>query len=94
MTSDEVSARILALTEDQRDHLQHLLVVLIQIIENPKLQGFVMHTLPSPEDSEIEGVLLHTVNCGMEEVEEMMCNLLAARNAAAAASPNNTDQRH
>jgi hypothetical protein len=93
MTSDEVSAMILAMSAEKRDHLQHLFVHLVQVVADDKLSGFLFHTLPSPDDSDIEGVLMHTIGCGMEEVEEMMCNFIAARTAAMAAATNTDPTR-
>lgn len=81
-----INERIAAFNQEQREHLQHLFIHLVYIVENPSLKGFLFHTLPSPETSEIEPVLLHTVNVELGEVEEMMCSFLAARNATAPAA--------
>ena len=94
-SAEDINALIQSLTEDKRAHLQHLFVHMVQVIASDSLTGFFFHTLPSPQDSEIEGVLLHSINCDMDEVEEMMCNFLAARNAAiAAATATDPNQRH
>jgi hypothetical protein len=94
MTPDEIiTAQIAALPEEQRAHLQHLFLHLVQVFSNKKLSGFFIHTLPSPEDIEYEPVLMHTVNCDMREVEQMMCNFLAARSAMDAAETSTDPTR-
>jgi len=90
---DHMTRMIQGLSEEKRDVLQHIFMHLVHVVANDKLQGFFMHTLPSADDSDIEPVLMHSINCGVEEVEEMMCNFLAARSAMAAAASNTDPTR-
>lgn len=76
-----INERIAAFTKDQREQLQHLFIHLVYVLENPGLKGFLFHTLPSAPASEIEPVLLHSINVELDEVEEMMCGFIAAKNA-------------
>ena len=80
---DELNKRIAALTDEQREMLQHLFLHLISAFEHPELPALFMQVMPSNPDSNIEGVLVHTMNGGIEHAEQMMCNFLAARAAAA-----------
>ena len=90
---DRLNALIQGLSPEKRECLQHVFVHLVHVIANEKLEGFFIHTLPSPDESEIEPVLMHAINCGVETVEEMMCNFLAARSAQAAAASNTDPTR-
>jgi len=87
---DHMTRVIQGLPEEKREVLQHIFMHLVHVIANERLQGFFIHTLPSADDAEIEPVLMHAINCGVETVEEMMCNFMAAR-AAYAAAASNTD---
>ncbi len=82
--ADDINQRVAALSEDQRAQLQHLFLHLVFVIENPRLQGFFIHTLPSPAEADIEPVLGHSINADLNAVEEMLCNFLAVRAAMAA----------
>lgn len=90
-----INEKIASLSDEKRGLLQHLFIHMVQVIANDQLQGFFFHTLPSPVESDIEPVLLHSINCEMDEVEEMMCNFIATRTAMAAeATSVDPNQRH
>lgn len=94
MNAEQINALITSLDETRRANLQHVFVHLVQVIANPALHGFFMHTMPSPEDSEMESILVHGINCDGMDIEELMCNFLAARNAQAAADESNPERKH
>ena len=91
--AEDINDIIQAMSQEDRNHLQHLFVHLVQVVSDKKLSGFFMHIMPSPDDSPIEAVLVHTIKCDYNEVEEMMCNFLAARNAAVAAATSTDPTR-